>query len=142
MSDERFLHFLYRFLFIGISDEKQLMRAWLKSRRDERPQTGANPPVMLQRQEKPRRGDRDLSKLLSNKLDILSPFRGFCFVDVPVLGGSPPSVFFRALGAFLADDNISYFAIRKESSSALMLLEMTLTWRLLERSVLRRISSS
>ena len=34
---------------------------------------------MVQRKRKPQRGDRELSKLFSNKLDILSPPRGFCY---------------------------------------------------------------
>ena len=40
---------------------------------------GCKPPVMLQRQRKPRRGDRDRCKLLLNKLHILSPLD---FVDL------------------------------------------------------------
>ena len=54
---------------------------------------------MLQ-QKKPRRGDRVLNVLFTNQLDVLSPLRGFRFVDVPVPGVTPPSVFFRTFGAF------------------------------------------
>ena len=44
---------------------------------------------MLQRQRKPRGGDRNRCRLKLNKLDILSPLRGFCFADAPVPGVLP-----------------------------------------------------
>ena len=89
MSDDKLFHLLFRPLSIGISDEKQLMRAWLKSRRDERSQTGVLTPGRIAKQKKPRQGDRDRSGLNLNMLDVLSPFLGFCFVDAPVPGGHP-----------------------------------------------------
>ena len=105
MSADKLFQLLFRPLSIGISDEKQLMRAWLKSRRDERSQTGVLTPGRIAKQKNPRRGNRDRSRLNLNMLDVLSPFLGFCFVDALVPGGSPPAVFFRALGAYLADNN-------------------------------------
>ena len=38
--------------------------------------------------------------LFTKQLDVLSPLWGFSFVDVPVPGVTPPSVFFRTFGAF------------------------------------------
>ncbi len=61
---------------------------------------GCKPPVMLQRQRKPRGGDRELSKLLSNMLDILSPLQGLVLLTHLFRGFSPPSVVFRTFGAF------------------------------------------
>ena len=51
---------------------------------------GRKPPVGLRQQKKPRRGDRVLNMLFANQLDVLSPLRGFCFVDVPEPGVSAP----------------------------------------------------
>ena len=63
-------------LSIGFPDEKQFKGACPKSRRDDK--------------KKPRRGDRVLNMLFANQLDVLSPLRGFCFVDVPEPGVSTP----------------------------------------------------
>ena len=51
---------------------------------------GRKPPVGLRQQKKPRRGDRVLNMLFANQLDVLSPLRGFCFVDVPEPGVGTP----------------------------------------------------
>ena len=73
---------------------------------------------MLQRQRKPRGGDRDLSMLLLNTLLVLSPLLGLSFVDALGPGVLPPSVVFRAFGAYSADSNNTYpFASKSKSSS-------------------------
>ena len=41
-----------------------------------------------------------LNILFTKQLGVLSPLWGFRFVDVPVPGVTPPSVFFRTFGAF------------------------------------------
>ena len=98
-------------LSFGFLDEKQFIGAWLKSRRDERPQTGVNPPVVVRQQKKPRRGDRDRCKLKLNKLDILSPLLGFCFVDAPLPGACAPVCGLSGLRPF-SPDNISRLNVR------------------------------
>ena len=60
---------------------------------------------MLQRQRKPRGGDRELSMFLLNTLHVLSPLRGLLLFCNLIPGVSPPSVVFRAFGAYLADSN-------------------------------------
>ena len=92
----------YRIFRTAISENQE---AWQKSRRDDRPQTGVKPPVVVRQQKKPRRGDRDRCKLILNKLDILSPLLGFCFVDAPVPGVYTPVCALSHLWCFLPDNN-------------------------------------
>ena len=51
---------------------------------------GRKPPVGLRQQKKPRGSDRDRCKLLSNKLHVLSPFRGLLLSCGPAPGTYTP----------------------------------------------------
>ena len=66
---------------------------------------GRKPPIGLRQQKKPRRGDRVLNMLFANQLDVLSPLRGFCFVDVPEPGVSTPVCVLSHLRCFSPDTN-------------------------------------
>ena len=66
---------------------------------------GCEPPVILRRQRKPRRGDRDISKLLLNKLHILSPFQGLLLSGYPVPGVHTPVCSLSHLRCFSPDSN-------------------------------------
>ena len=60
---------------------------------------------MLQRKRKPRRGDRDISKLLLNKLHILSPLQGLLLSGYPVPGVNTPVCSLSHLRCFSPDSN-------------------------------------
>ena len=73
---------------------------------------GRKPPVMVQRQRKRRRCDRDRCTLKFNELHILSPLRGLSFVNALVPGAYTPVCVLSHLdfvdlwfGAYLADNN-------------------------------------
>ena len=72
---------------------------------------GRKPPVGLRQQKKPRRGDRVLNMLFANQLDVLSPLRGFCFVDAPVPGACAPVCVLSHLRCFFPNNNLrnNYF---------------------------------
>ena len=61
---------------------------------------GFNPPVIAQQHEKSRRDDRDRSNLILNRLCTLSPFQGLVLLMRLFRGLTPPSVVYRAFGAF------------------------------------------
>ena len=92
-------------LSIGFPDEKQLIGAYHKSRRDERPQTGAQAPGGNATTKEAPMGRQSLNVLYANQLDVLSPLRGFFSRHVPYRGLAPPSVVYRTSGAYLADNN-------------------------------------
>ena len=97
------------FLSNGFPDEKQLMGAYHKSRRDERPQTGAQAPGGSTTTKEAPTGRQSLNVLYANQLDVLSPLRGFFSRHVPYRGLAPPSVVYRTSGAYLADNNTFIF---------------------------------
>ena len=67
---------LYPLTSLTKSSSRGLTRSLEETKEHRR---GCKPPVMLHRQRKPRKGDRDRCKLLLNKLHILSPLD---FVDL------------------------------------------------------------
>ena len=85
------------YLFCRIGEQAESL---LKSRRDDRTQTGVQPPVIVRQRKKPRRGDREISKLILVLLHVLSPFQGFVLLMPLPRGLTPPSVVFRTYGAF------------------------------------------
>ena len=105
-------------LSIGFPDEKQLIGAYHKSRRDERPQTGAQAPGGNATTKEAPTGRQSLRQslnvLYANQLDVLSPLRGFFSRHVPYRGFTPPSVVFRTSGAYLADNNNIFSRLAKE----------------------------
>ena len=94
-------------LLLSFPDEKQFKGACPKSRRDDRPQTGAQAPGSSATTEEAPTGRQSLNMLFTNLLDVLSPLRGFFSRHVPYRGLAPPSVVYRTSGAYLADNNIS-----------------------------------
>ena len=87
-------------LSIGFPDEKQLIGAYHKSRRDERPQTGAQAPGGSATTKEAPTGRQSLNVLYANQLDVLSPLRGFFSRHVSYRGFTPPSVVFRLFETF------------------------------------------
>ena len=92
-------------LSIGFPDENQLIGAYHKSRRDERPQRGAQAPGGSTTTKEAPTGRQSLNVLYANQLDVLSPLQGFFSRHVPYRGLAPPSVVYRTSGAYLADNN-------------------------------------
>ena len=76
-------------------------RGWTPPAPDRREE----PPVILQQQRKPRRGDRDISKLLLNKLYILSPLRGLLLLGYHAPGVTTPVCVLSHLWCFSPDSN-------------------------------------
>ena len=85
------------------------------------PERSEEPPVIAQQHEKSRRDDRNTNNLILNRLCTLSPFQGLVllmflyrgfFPSVRRRRTTPPSVVYRAFGAYLSDTN-NFFCKRK-----------------------------
>ena len=64
------------------------------------PDRREEPPVVVRQQKKPRRGDRVLICCLQSNWTFCRPFGAFVLLMFLYRGLTPPSVFFRAFGAF------------------------------------------
>ena len=87
----------------SLEETTDYRRGWTPPAPDRREE----PPVILQQQRKPRRGDRDINKLLLNKLHILSPLRGLLLLGYHVPGVNTPVCVLSHLRCFSPDSNIS-----------------------------------
>ena len=108
-------------LSIGLPDEKQLMGAYSKvpnqrstKSRDDRPQTGAQAPGSSATIKEAPTGRQRPKHVVIKHVTCSVALSGLSFVNALVPGVTPPSVVFRAFGAYSADSNNTYpFAVRR-----------------------------
>ena len=82
--------------------------AYLKSRRDERPQTGAQAPGSSATIKEAPKGRQRPKHVVIKHVTCSVALSGLSFVNALVPGVTPPSVVFRAFGAYSADSNNTY----------------------------------
>ena len=88
-------------LLFGFPDEKQFKGACPKSRRDDRPQTGAQAPgSSAAEEEAPTGRQRQMQVEIKQVRYSVAPFGAFVLLMLLYRGLAPPSVFFRTFGAF------------------------------------------
>ena len=89
-----------------LPDDNQFKGACQKSRRDERPQTGVLTPGNCATTRKVPKGRQRYKQFEIKQVMFSVALSGLSFVNALVPGVTPPSVVFRAFGAYLTDSNI------------------------------------
>ena len=83
-----------------LPDDNQFKGACQKSRRDERPQTGAQAPGNSATAKEVPKGRQRYKQFEIKQVMFSVALSGLSFVNALVPGVSPPSVVYRAFGAF------------------------------------------